>query len=167
MHLAFHEPPRGEAVRKSLTRIPPPLAFAVPIVLGLLVNQWIPLRIVPSSVERMAILAGVTLLGIGLALAATCLAMFVRRRTTIFPHGNATALVTSGPYRLTRNPMYVSFTCISVGVAVATNVLWSLFLLPLPLLLVAAVHIPVEEGALCTTFGEEYRLYARRVRRWL
>ena len=80
----------------------------------------------PSRAETVDVDGDVvTLLGIGAALAATCLALFVRRRTTIVPHGRATALVTSGPYRLTRNPMYVSLTCFGVGVAVATNVLWS------------------------------------------
>jgi protein-S-isoprenylcysteine O-methyltransferase Ste14 len=71
------------------------------------------------------------------------------------------------PYRLTRNPMYVALTLLYLGVAAFANVLWPLLLLPVPLLLVATVHIPFEEHTLDEAFGAEYRGYASRVRRWL
>lgn len=160
-------PRTAQAIRGALTRIPPPPVFVLPLVLGLVAGQKAPQPIVPVPAEGLARALGVVLIALGLGMVAGCVALFVRRRTTIVPHRRAAALVTDGPYRLTRNPMYVSLTLIYLGVVAFTNVLWPLLLLPIPLLLVAAVHIPFEERTMHDVFGDDYRCYAARVRRWL
>jgi protein-S-isoprenylcysteine O-methyltransferase Ste14 len=160
-------PEASLGIHRRLARIPPPPAFAFPLVIGLLLGRWIALPIVSPSALGIARAVGIALLALGFALAVACVALFARRRTTIVPHRRASSLVTVGPYRLTRNPMYVSLTLLYLGVAVLGNVLWPLLLLVGPLLLVALVHIPMEEGILGEAFGEEYRLYTSRVRRWL
>jgi protein-S-isoprenylcysteine O-methyltransferase Ste14 len=157
----------GLTVREKLARIPPPPAFALPLVLGVLAGRWAPLPLVPPPLQSAVRAVGFMLLGLGVALTATCALQFLGRRTTIVPHRNATALVTTGPYRMTRNPMYVGLTMIYLAVALVAGVLWPLLLLPAPLLLVAGVHIPLEERTMAAAFGDEYRRYASRVRRWL
>jgi protein-S-isoprenylcysteine O-methyltransferase Ste14 len=78
-----------------------------------------------------------------------------------------TALVTSGPYRLTRNPMYLGMAFLYAGLALSFGVTWSLAFLPLVLLAVDRLAILREEHYLEAKFGEEYRRYKARVRRWL
>jgi protein-S-isoprenylcysteine O-methyltransferase Ste14 len=77
------------------------------------------------------------------------------------------ALVTSGPYRLTRNPMYVGMAFLYGAFALAFGVIWALITLPLVLIAVDRLVIAREEPYLEARFGEQYREYTRRVRRWL
>jgi protein-S-isoprenylcysteine O-methyltransferase Ste14 len=153
-------------VRESLLRVPPPAAFALSIAAGAWIGRRIPLPIVPEAAAGIARSLGGGLMALGVGLAGVCLAQFLGRRTTVVPHRGASALVTGGPYRLTRNPMYVALTSIGVGVALFANLLCPLLLLPVPLWLVATVHVPAEEAMLRAAFGEEYRQYASRVPRW-
>jgi len=102
-----------------------------------------------------------------LLLALCCFALFALRRTTILPDGRPSALVLRGPYRFTRNPMYVSLVLSYVGLAGYLVVPWALVLLPLPLLALQRVLIPFEEARLRREFGSAYEHYCARVRRWL
>lgn len=105
----------------------------------------------------------------GVTLAASGIALFRRARTTINPHkpGATTALVASGPYRFSRNPMYAGMLLVLLA--------WAAFLAaPLALLGPAAFvlyinrfQIEAEERALTSRFGAEYDAYRSRVRRWL
>jgi len=79
----------------------------------------------------------------------------------------ATALVTTGPYRYTRNPMYLGLAFLYAGIALAFGLLWALAALPVVLLVVDRVVIPPEERHLEAQFGDEYRAYKSRVRRWI
>ncbi len=87
--------------------------------------------------------------------------------TPFNPARAAQALVTDGPYRVTRNPMYLGMACAYAGAALVTGALWSLALLPLVLLVIDRAIIPREEKHLAASFGAEYERYRRRVRRWL
>jgi protein-S-isoprenylcysteine O-methyltransferase Ste14 len=110
---------------------------------------------------------GVALVVAGAALGASGLWTFRRRGTTHHPHGEPRALVTTGPYRRTRNPMYVGVTTVLLGVLLWSGSAW--FLLP-PLgfvLWIDRLQIPYEERKLSRLFGDEYEAYRRRVRRWL
>lgn len=166
MTVAVGNRPLGGLVR-GLARIPPPPAFLVPLVIGVQAGGRVPLPLLPPALEGAGRGVGAALVALSVVLAVSCVLQFFARRTTIVPHRSASSLVTSGAYRFTRNPMYVSLTSLYVGVCALTNQLWPLVLLPLPLLLVALVHIPVEEDTLVGVFGDEYRRYAARVRRWV
>lgn len=87
--------------------------------------------------------------------------------TSIVPVRPSTALVTSGPYQLTRNPMYVGMAFLYAGLALLLGVIWALALLPAVLLAVDRIAIAREESYLEAKFGAEYRAYRDRVRRWL
>ena len=78
-----------------------------------------------------------------------------------------TAIVVHGPYRFTRNPMYVSLVGLYAGVTLFVNSAWPLILLPAVVLLVQRQVIAREEAYLEAKFGEEYRAYKARVRRWI
>jgi protein-S-isoprenylcysteine O-methyltransferase Ste14 len=92
---------------------------------------------------------------------------FKRHRTVVNPRGKVTTLVRGGPYRYSRNPMYVTLVASYLGAALAFQLPWALILfLPVVLVLQFGVIVP-EEHYLLGTFPEEYLAYARRVRRWL
>jgi protein-S-isoprenylcysteine O-methyltransferase Ste14 len=103
----------------------------------------------------------------GAILAASAIGIFVKIGTNPRPDRPSSVLAISGPYRFTRNPMYVSLTIIYVGIAVFMQSLWSVLLLPCVLLLIQRKVISREEAYLERRFGADYARYRSRVRRWL
>ncbi len=83
------------------------------------------------------------------------------------PWRASSALVTSGPYRFTRNPMYLGMASLYAGIALAFGLLWSLALLLAVLVVIDRGVIAREERYLERRFGDEYRIYKQQVRRWL
>ena len=147
-------------------KIPPPLVAGI---LALLmwggVRLWLPTDVPPYA--RLVAANLLVVAGLGFDLAGFI--SFRRARTTINPFKPATAsaLVHSGVYRITRNPMYVGLTLILLGLAVY---LWSPWAAPGPLVFAAYIRrfqIAPEERALSALFGEQYLVYQRKVRRWL
>lgn len=146
-------------------RVPPAIFLA-----GFLVGLWL------ESVWRVRVAGGDArmLSAIGWAVALLGLAMslwgvftFRNAGTTMFPFEPASRLVRHGPYRFTRNPMYLGATVSYAGVALAMNVAWPLLLLPLVLWALYVSVIREEERYLDRLFGDEYAAYKRSVRRWI
>jgi protein-S-isoprenylcysteine O-methyltransferase Ste14 len=154
-------------LHRPLANLPPPLLFVLPLVLGVRMNHAHPQPFAPASLAWLAAGAGVVLIVAGSVLAFSAIGLFIRRRTTIVPHHRSRALVTSGPFRVTRNPMYVALTSAFVGTCLFTNAVWPLLFLVLPLIYLQTITIPREERLLGEAFGAEYDAYASRVRRWL
>lgn len=154
-------------VLRVLGRLPPPFLFVLPLVLGLRIEHSRPRHILPASLTLPATGLGFALVVVGVALALSAVGLFIHRRTTIVPHHRSRSLVTSGPFRLTRNPMYVALSCAFVGVCLLLNAVMPLLFLALPLAYLQAITIPHEERLLLEAFGAEYASYASRVRRWL
>jgi len=92
---------------------------------------------------------------------------FRQHNTTINPYGRAATLVSSGPFRYSRNPIYLGLLLVVVGCAFALNSAWQLGAAVLLLLLLHFGVVLREERFLAATFGDAYRDYTRRVRRWL
>ena len=90
-----------------------------------------------------------------------------RRETAIDPYKATTAIVQAGPYRFSRNPLYVALTLLSVGIAAWSNTLWILLLLVPAVVVLRIGVIRREEAYLDRKFGDEYRAYQARVRRWI
>ncbi len=158
------EPGAAAKTDTSGIRVPPPLyyvaGFAVGVALELIVATTWP----PFGVRLAAtLLAG----GAWLALDGAAMALFRRAGTSMVPMNPTTVLVTSGPYRLTRNPMYLGMACLYVALAFALGIVWALAVLPAVLAVVDRVVIAREEHYLAAKFGERYLDYKRRVRRWL
>ncbi|MEM8626874.1 MAG: isoprenylcysteine carboxylmethyltransferase family protein [Pseudomonadota bacterium] len=102
-----------------------------------------------------------------LAIDVWCLWTFRRHRTTVLPHGTASALITTGPFAHSRNPIYAAHTLLLVGVGLLWPSAWLLALVPLKVILVRQLAILPEEAHLQARFGHAWEAYAARVRRWV
>lgn len=110
---------------------------------------------------------GSVIFTLGAGLAAWGWLIFHRARTTRVPGEASTTLVTSGPYRLMRNPMYVGLSVAYIGEAAILHQVVPVILLPLTIAYLNRVVIPVEEERLHTVFGARYEQYQNDVGRWL
>jgi protein-S-isoprenylcysteine O-methyltransferase Ste14 len=142
---------------------PPPVIFAAGLAAGLLVEHWFPQPVLPLAwAHRLALVPfALGLLGIAAVVS------FRRAGTSPNPRTPSSQLVTGGVYRLSRNPMYVGFTLWYVAAACWKNSLWPLLFLPIVLLIMLYGVILREERYLARRFGDDYRAYQQRVRRWL
>jgi protein-S-isoprenylcysteine O-methyltransferase Ste14 len=107
------------------------------------------------------------LIGFGLAVELWAIGAFRRRRTAVQPWKPSTALVADGPYRFSRNPIYLGFAVTHLGLALALNSWLALALLIPCLVVVDRGVIAREERYLAAKFGAPYDVYRARVRRWL
>lgn len=110
---------------------------------------------------------GWLLTGVGLALLLWTLVTFHRHRTTVNPYKAASTLCTGGPFRFSRNPIYLGDWFILGGVALLLQTAWPLVFAPLIWALLRYGVIRHEEAHLDARFGDDYRAYKDRVRRWL
>ena len=147
-------------------RFPPPLIYLSGLLIGIALEYLVGLHSFGVD-RRILAAAGVALAFAGIALAMSAIALFRRAGTTPEPWSETTAIVTTGIYRRTRNPMYVGLTVTYVGLALAADAPIALILLPAVLIIIDTQVIAREERYLAARFGEPYREYCRRVRRWL
>ncbi len=103
----------------------------------------------------------------GAALLASFNTAFTRKGTAVEPWKPTTAIVTTGPYRLTRNPAYLGMALVYIGIALLAEALWVLVPLPLVVALIDRAVITREERYLERKFGREYLDYKATVRRWV
>jgi protein-S-isoprenylcysteine O-methyltransferase Ste14 len=158
----------SERIRRNpLLFLPPPLLFVATLALAIGISKLIPILQAPPTIGRLFGYAGWLLVAAGIGLAAASLGLFARSHTTIVPHASPRSLVTSGPYRLTRNPMYVAFTLAYLGVAALTGSIPALPMLAVPLAILTSIVIPFEKRRLRDLFGQAYDDYCARVGRWL
>lgn len=143
---------------------PPPLIYAGALAAGLLANRLRPIPFLPPAVGRIlgpSLIVGGALVGI-LGFRAMS-----RAGTNVDPYKPSTAIVEEGPYRYTRNPLYVGMTLIHIGVSALANALPPILLLPIALAVVRRGVIEREERYLERKFGDEYLSYKTRARRWI
>jgi protein-S-isoprenylcysteine O-methyltransferase Ste14 len=128
------------------------------------VAHWVPLGF--ARPPAVIILAGL-LLAAGAALALAGVLTVLRHQTTIVPHRPVSTLVTSGPYRISRNPMYTGLALTYLGSALLIGAGWPLLTLPLVLLAVLRLAIGPEERYLTSRYADAYSTYRQQVWRWL
>lgn len=155
----------GETIDHSGVPVHPPLFFFSALLLGALIDDrlW---RLVIFSNHDWRWLGMIPLL-LGLTLAATGRKAMVQRGTNVNPTLPTTAIVENGPFRLTRNPLYLGLTLIYVGLSFFLNTWWSLFLLIPVWLVMHFLVVRREETYLERKFGQSYLAYCQRVRRYL
>jgi protein-S-isoprenylcysteine O-methyltransferase Ste14 len=143
---------------------PPPVIYAVPLAAGLYLNRANPFPVMP---EQFAWWIGVALIAVAVVLDLSAFVQFWRKHTPLMPYKPTTAIVQSGPFRITRNPIYLALTIGYVGIALVMNTAWPLLVLPLVLVVMHRGVILREELYLAQKFGDEYLSYKTRVRRWI
>lgn len=150
-----------------LVRSTSPAHFFAALLLGALLQHALALPLPQGRTLAWMQIGGGVIAGAGLLLALACFVLFAQRRTTILPAQPPSSLVLRGPYRYSRNPMYVSLVLSYVGLCVQTGLPWAALLLPLPWLALQRVVIPFEEARLRAQFGGAYERYCAEVPRWL
>jgi protein-S-isoprenylcysteine O-methyltransferase Ste14 len=146
--------------------VPVPWVFVLAYLIGIGLQYAWPIDL--STVPLPGISAtGDVLFCIGVAIAGWGQLVFWRARTTTVPGRVSFRLVTWGPYRFSRNPMYVGLVLVYLGEAGILRQAWPVFVLPLTVAYINWVVIPVEEGKLKEVFGEDYEQYRARIRRWV
>jgi protein-S-isoprenylcysteine O-methyltransferase Ste14 len=142
----------------------PPLVYLTSLATGALIQLAKPLSFLPGT---LAVPLGASLVVVAVALFLSAVARFRAIGTPVPARKPTTAIVRTGPYGLTRNPIYLAFSLFQLGIAIGVNSLWLMATL---VGAVAVIHysvIPREEEYLERRFGAEYLEYKRSVRRWL
>ncbi len=142
--------------------IPPPLLFAA---CGLTTAYLASFK---PSWGQASIAAGILVL-LALLLAIDALLRFKRHKTTLSPitPANSRTLVTSGSYRFSRNPMYLSLLCCLIALALVFVSTWGWLPIGVFVYVMSEYQIKTEEQALADKFGEQYQSYRQKVRRWI
>ncbi len=155
----------GAPAHKPATLVLPPAPYAA----ALLGGWWLDRHVHALRLDGGA--AGTLLawlaLGFGLALFVWTLWTFARHRTTVNPYKAASSLCTDGPFRFSRNPIYVGDWFILAGASLLLKTVWPLLFAPLIWALLRYGVIRHEEAHLEAKFGDDYVDYKSRVRRWL
>jgi protein-S-isoprenylcysteine O-methyltransferase Ste14 len=156
--------PVDAAADNAGVRFPPPVLYALAVLGGYLLNRRWPLPVGESGL--VPVLAWV-LTAVCLVLTVSSVGNFRRFRTSIVPIKPSAVLVVAGPYRFTRNPMYVGLAALTAALGLFMDSWWPIVLLLPVLVIVRLFVIAPEERYLKRRFGADYVRYTQRVRRWI
>ena len=145
--------------------IRPPIAWASAVLAGLVLNWLLPLSFIPAAVPAGAL--GAMVFALALALVACAIATMTRAGSNVPTNLPTTTIVDTGPYRFTRNPIYLGMFLGLIGLAIAFENLWLLLMLVPFALVIRYGVVAREEAYLARRFGDDYRRYRASVRRWL
>jgi protein-S-isoprenylcysteine O-methyltransferase Ste14 len=148
----------------NLGLVRPPLVYLASLVLGALLQLAIPLPFLPRTLD---VALGASVVAVAAALFAYSVAKFRAAGTPVPARKPTTAIVRSGPYRFSRNPIYLAFSLFQLGIAIWVNSVWLLATLVGAVALIDTIVIPREEQYLERRFGAAYLDYKAAVRRWL
>lgn len=164
-----HEPahdPKAAAAERANTFPWPPVLLALAITGAILFQKLFPIGW-PGQDDPVARTVGLTIGLAGLVLIAAAIVSLRRHDTTVMPHQKSDHLVTSGPYRIFRNPIYLGEVMALFGIAELTKNIWFVVLGGAFAVLVTWLQIVSEERHLEARFGDAYRDYKNRARRWI
>ena len=143
----------------------PPIAWALAVLAGLVLNWLMPLPFLPAAVSTGWL--GAIVFVFALALVAWAITTVTRAGSNVPTNLPSTTIVETGPYRFTRNPIYLGMVLGLIGLAIAFNSLWLLITLAPFALVIRYGVVSREEAYLERKFGDAYRRYRAGVRRWL
>lgn len=149
----------------AAVRLPPPLVYGIALLLGAVIQALAPWRLGLALGARTG--AAALVAGLGVALVAAAIGLFRRSGQDPKPWESTPAIISSGIYRFTRNPMYVGMALLQAGIGIGFGNLWIVALVPPVLAVVYWTAIRHEEAYLERKFGDAYRSYKASVRRWL
>ena len=150
---------------RFLLYVPVPWVFVLTYLLGVVLEHVHHGTISPTA-ALVSRTAGAVLFAVGAVIAGWGLVLFGKAKTTTVPGKLSGKLVTWGPYRFTRNPMYVGLVLAYLGEAGLLKQIWPVVLLPFTVAYINWIVIPVEEAKLEEAFPNEYKEYRLQVRRW-
>ncbi len=142
----------------------PPVYFLVTVVIMTVLNYFAPIR---NILHPPVTYSGAIFIVIGFIITIWSAVLFNKAGTAIKPFDESTHLVTKGMYQVTRNPMYLGMVVILLGIALLFGTFTPFFLIPIFIWLIQTIFIGNEEIMMERIFGDEYREYKKRVRRWL
>ncbi len=145
-------------------RLPPPKYLNLVIGFQVVLHFVVPIRRViwwPYSS------LGLVLIALGAIINMWAVRLLLEKNTTLEFHGMASVLVTDGPYRLSRNPVYLGSIFVCLGLAILLGSLTAIVFPAALFWILNALYVPPEETALQTRFGGPYLDYKRKVRKWL
>jgi protein-S-isoprenylcysteine O-methyltransferase Ste14 len=145
-------------------RLIPPVVYFVPFAVTWVLQQWRPWTIPGGTALQVA---GLALIAAGVVLMLWSFVTLTRAHTTVIPWEQVSAIVTSGPFRLSRNPIYLADTITYLGASLLIQSWWPLLILPGIVLVMRRLVIDREERYLTERFGGPYRQYQLDVRRWI
>ena len=150
---------------RFLLHVPVPWVFVLTYLLGVVLEHVHHGTLSPTA-ALVSKTVGAMLFAVGAVIAGWGLVLFGKAKTTTVPGKLSGKLVTSGPYRFTRNPMYVGLVLAYLGEAGLLKQVWPVVLLPFTVAYINWTVIPVEEARLEEAFPNEYKQYRLQVRRW-
>ncbi len=155
-------PPRDAEDHGPGVKVPPPV-----IVGGLLLIAWLLRLALPVPLTPPLPVAGLVVMGLGVALSAWALGLMLRARTDPRPDRPDSVLIETGPFRFSRNPGYLGLLVFSAGLALRWGSLWGWLAVVLAFVLLDRLVVTREERYLRRRFGAAYDAYVTRVRRWM
>lgn len=148
--------------------IVPPLLPLSALIVAIILDWLVPLQFLATPVRfNMQVIIGVLVAAGGIWLAVSARNLFVREGTNVIPTQPALKIVTSGPYRFTRNPMYLGMVLALLGVSLVLSLEWGVILTPVLWLILDRLIVVREEAYLRRKFGASYDDLLTRTRRWL
>jgi protein-S-isoprenylcysteine O-methyltransferase Ste14 len=145
----------------------PPVIYVMAIVLSVVLGMFYPLPWIGDIFGDLLFGVGLVALFGVVMLWITAIRAMMRAKTTLDPNAEPEHLVTTGPFGITRNPMYLANTLLLIGVAFITGIAWFLLFAFIAAFATQKLAIEKEEKMLTAKFGKKYRDYAKRVRRWI
>ena len=143
-------------------RFPPPIVYLAAVLIGAAFDRIVPIQLFPAGLTGWL---GGALVLLALAISGLSFREFIKVKTSIRPDRPASALVTTGPFRYSRNPMYLSLSMLQLGVGIWMNSVWVVVLLMPVIALIRWCVIEPEERYLIGRFGQVYLDYQAKVRR--
>jgi len=145
-------------------KIHPPILLLLHIFAAFLLNRLLPL---PFAFPKILVWVGYVIILVGIGLGAGAAGRILQGHTTLDPHGSVTEIVTGGPYRFSRNPIYLGFVLLLIGFPFIFRSYWGLIVSPVLIVSLYQFVIKHEEAYLEKKFGDAYTGYRSRVGRWL
>jgi protein-S-isoprenylcysteine O-methyltransferase Ste14 len=145
----------------------PPVIYVLGIVASLVLHAIYPLPWLGSPMSDILVAVGWLALLATVALFVSAFRAMAKAKTPINPNKQPEHLLTTGPFGITRNPIYLADTLLLIGVGLVTGIVWFLPSAIVAALATKKVAIDKEERWLFEKFGKRYRDYTKRVRRWI
>jgi len=144
--------------------LPPPVVYFVFLLAGYWVDKYLPLPFINTN---MSFIAGISIIVLSFILFGVVLLEFSRLKTSVDHRKPTNAIITTGAFRYSRNPIYISMVMLCIGISFLINSLWGFVATLLASIIITKFVIIKEETYLERKFGESYLQYRKAVRRWL